>query len=165
MPVEIVEYDHRWPARYAREAVRIAAALGPLARRIEHVGSTSVPGLAAKDIIDIQLSVESFDDAYRAPLEQLGYVFRPDDEPAHRFFYLPDPARAGRKLVHIHVCLSGSEWEAVHPRFRDLLRADGELRAAYERLKRDLAPRFEVGNDYADAKGPFIRGALARGTG
>lgn len=162
MPIHIVAYDHEWPLRFARESTRIRAALGATVVRLEHVGSTSVPGLAAKDIIDLQLSVPSFapESRYRTPLEQLGYAYRPDDEPAHRLFRLQAPD--GKRLAHLHVCAGGSDWERNHLAFRDRLRADRALAADYEHLKRTLAPQFTDGNAYADAKGPFIRGVLAR---
>jgi GrpB-like predicted nucleotidyltransferase (UPF0157 family) len=87
MPIQILPYDPDWPDRFEREATRLRNALADVVVRIEHVGSTSVPGLAAKDVIDIQLSVQSFEPetAYRAPLERLGYVHRPDGEPARAF--------------------------------------------------------------------------------
>lgn len=162
MTIAIAVYDPEWPRRFAREAARLGAALGATVVRLEHFGSTSVPGLAAKDIIDIQLSVAAFapEAAYRAPLERLGYEYRPDDEPEHRLFRLESPA--GQRLVHLHLCEAGSDWERRHLRFRDRLRADPTLAAAYERLKRTLAPQFNDGNAYADAKGPFIREVLAR---
>lgn len=165
MPIEIVPYDVTWPQRFALEAARLREALGDVAVRIEHVGSTSVPGLAAKDVIDIQLSVAGFapEARFREPLEGLGYVHREDpEEPAHRFFGLSDAA--GRRLVNIHVCESGGEWERRHLTFRDLLRTRPDVAVEYERLKRDLAPRYEVVDDYADAKGDFIRRLLRRFT-
>src|ERR1700730_18027185 len=83
MAIEIVPYDPAWPGRYAAEAQRLSEALGELAVRVEHIGSTSVPGLAAKDIVDIQLSVRFFEPqaAYQEALERLGYYHRPDPEP------------------------------------------------------------------------------------
>ena len=164
MPIEIVPYDAGWATRFQVEAARIQSALGDAALSIEHIGSTSVVGLAAKDIVDIQVAVASFDPeaSYRGPLERLGYVFRADDEPAHRFFKLS--GSDGRPLVHIHVCQTGSVWEAQHLAFRDRLRSSASAAAAYEQLKRQLAPQFENGNDYADAKGDFIRELQRRGT-
>ena len=162
MTIDLVAYDSAWPARFARQSERLIAALGTTIARLEHVGSTSVPGLAAKDIVDILLLVDAFDpeSRYRPQLEQLGYHYRPDDEPNHRFYYLQ--TTEGKRLVHLHVCLSGGAWERELVDFRDRLRADARLAADYERLKRDLAPQFTDGNAYADAKGPFIRGVLAR---
>jgi GrpB-like predicted nucleotidyltransferase (UPF0157 family) len=162
MVIDIVVYDPAWPARFARESARLTGALGTTIARLEHVGSTSVPGLAAKDIVDILLLVDSFEpeSRYHPQLEQLDYHYRPDDEPNHRFYYLQ--TTNGKRLVHLHVCLSGGAWERELVDFRDRLRADRRLAADYERLKRDLAPQFTDGNAYADAKGPFIRGVLTR---
>ncbi|MFC1642618.1 GNAT family N-acetyltransferase [Myxococcota bacterium] len=161
MPITLVPYDPSWPERFAMEAARVRAALGDTARRIEHVGSTAVPGLAAKDIIDIQVSVASFEpeSAYRGPLEQLGFVHRSDGDLEHRFFVL-DTLDGRCRLVHIHVCETGSAWEARHLAFRDRLSRDADARGRYETLKRKLAPALECGNAYADAKGPFIRELL-----
>jgi GrpB-like predicted nucleotidyltransferase (UPF0157 family) len=157
--ITIVAYVPAWPARYLAEEARLREALGDLAARIEHVGSTSVPGLAAKDIVDIQVSVRSFEPqaAYQGVLEGLGYYHRPDPEPAHRFFGLLDAS--GRRVVNLHVCEAGSEWERRHLAFRDRLRADPQLGHQYEQLKRRLAPLHTDVNEYADAKGEFIEAA------
>jgi len=158
-PIEVVDYDESWPSRYEVEADRLREALGGVAIRVEHVGSTSVPGLAAKPTIDIQLSVPSFepDDLYRVPLERLGYEQFPDPAtPEHRIFVLPKGG--GPREVNLHVCEVGSEWERRHIAFRDRLRADGVARDEYASLKRELA--LTHGNDvesYADAKSDFIR--------
>jgi GrpB-like predicted nucleotidyltransferase (UPF0157 family) len=157
--ITVVAYDPAWPARYRAEEVRLRGALGPAALRIEHVGSTSVPGLGAKDIVDIQVSVRSFEPqaAYQDVLERLGYYHRPDPEAAHRFFGLLDAS--GRRIVNLHVCEAGSEWERRHLAFRDRLRADRQLCREYERLKRRLAPLHTDANEYAAAKGEFIEAA------
>jgi putative glutamine amidotransferase len=156
--------DPTWPHAFEREAARIAEALPPdLVTRIEHVGSTSVPGLAAKPIVDIQLSLTSMipRDVYVGPLRELGYrwIVDPwDDE--HEYFSLDEE---GKRRFHIHACLSASEWERRHLAFRDALRADPELARAYERLKRELAaahPRDIM--SYVDGKTPFIREVEAR---
>jgi len=158
-PIEVVDYDPAWPARYDAEAARLREALGDVAVRIEHVGSTSVPGLAAKPVIDIQLSVASFEpeERFAAPLRRLGYEQYPDPAtPEHRIFTLPKGG--GPRQVNLHVCEVGSEWERRHPAFRDRLRGDPVARDEYAALKRRLA--LEHGNDvesYADAKGEFIR--------
>lgn len=156
MPIEITDYRDEWPKRFLQEARRIQRALGPIVIGIEHVGSTAVPGLAAKDTVDIQISIDGFkpEARFRTPLQELGYVFRSDDEPQHRFFKLED--EAGRRLVNVHVCETGSDWERRHIAFRDHLRRNSETASAYERLKRKLAPRFDDVNEYADAKGAFI---------
>ncbi|PZR68171.1 MAG: hypothetical protein DLM66_09580 [Candidatus Dormiibacter spiritus] len=156
VPIAIVDYDPEWPRRYEAEAKRLRAKLGPVALRLEHVGSTAVPGLRAKDIVDIQLSVAALEpmQPYRAPLERLAYEYVVTEPEDHRFFRLE---RAGRRLFHLHVCQAEGEWERRHIVFRDHLRSHPEAAAAYERHKLELAPHFDIANDYAEAKDPFIR--------
>ena len=156
-PIVIAEYDPAWPARFEQERVRIAAALGTLPRAIEHVGSTSVPGLAAKPIIDILVAVPDPDDeaALAPPLTAAGYELRVR-EPGHRMFRTP-----GRD-VHVHVWRDGDDEARRQLVFRDRLRRSPEHRAAYERLKRELATReWRDMNEYADAKGELIAEILA----
>src|SRR5262245_41839738 len=109
--VEVVHYDPRWPVRFQEEARRLRANLGGFALRIDHIGSTSVPGLAAKPVIDINLAVETFDpqEVYQPPLEALGFAWRPDDDPAHRLFFCRDLGEHPRR-VNLHVCLLDSDW-------------------------------------------------------
>ncbi len=156
MPIAIVDYDPEWPRLYEAEAKRLRAQLGPVALRLEHVGSTAVPGLKAKDVVDIQLSVTALEPMapYRQPLERLGYEYVVTEPEDHRFFRLE---RAGRRLCNLHVCQAGGEWERRHLAFRDHLRGHPEAAAAYERHKLELAPHFDIANDYAEAKEPFIR--------
>jgi GrpB-like predicted nucleotidyltransferase (UPF0157 family) len=136
-----------------------------MAERIEHVGSTSVPGLAAKPVIDIQVSVTSL--IPRQPivtsLEAIGYGHSIDPiEPQHEFFsrgYQGD----GQRMVHVHVCEVGSTWERRHLAFRDELRRDPDAAATYAALKRRLAeehPRDIFA--YIDGKTEFIRSIEAR---
>jgi GrpB-like predicted nucleotidyltransferase (UPF0157 family) len=160
-PIVIVDYDPAWPARFEVMRDRLARALGPTAIRIDHVGSTSVPGLAAKPIIDIQVSVPDVADAaaFTEAIEAQGFASRMI-EPGHHYFR-PPPGLP--RDYQVHVCTTGGDWEWRHLLFRDYLRADPETRAAYEALKRDLAMRFthdRIG--YNDAKGPFIDAAVER---
>ena len=151
--IVIAPYDPAWPERFEVERARIAAALGPRALRIEHIGSTSVLGLAAKPIVDVLVEVASLDGV---DLEPAGYVLR-EREDGHRMFRTPELD------VHVHVWPSGSPNIATDLAFRDRLRASPEDRAAYEALKRELAERdWPDMNHYADAKGPLIREILAR---
>ncbi|WP_203217586.1 GrpB family protein [Nocardia arthritidis] len=150
--IRIVDYDAAWPRRFAEERARIAAALGATARRIDHIGSTSVPGLAAKPIIDIDLSVPDVEDeaTYLDALLAVGYRLRVR-EPGHRMVRTP------HHDVHVHICTLGSEWERRHLLFRDWLRLDAADRTAYEQLKRKLAQRdWADMNAYAEEKGPLI---------
>lgn len=160
MGVRIVDYDPLWPQRFEREADRLYTVLGGVAQRVEHVGSTAVPGLAAKDTVDIQVSVADLEDedSYRAALEELGYVYVPDDEPQHRFFKLQDDE--GHRLFHLHVCETASEWARSHIEFRDQLRADRAIARDYERVKKRLADRYEDRDQYAEAKSSFIADVL-----
>jgi GrpB-like predicted nucleotidyltransferase (UPF0157 family) len=102
-PIRLVAYDARWPALFVEQARGIRAALGQTALRIDHIGSTAVPGLAAKPIVDIQISVASFEplDAFRVPLEGLGYVFRADNRELTKRYFREPP---GTRRTHIQ-CL------------------------------------------------------------
>jgi GrpB-like predicted nucleotidyltransferase (UPF0157 family) len=148
--VEVVEYDDAWPARFTAEADQIRAALGSELRRIDHVGSTSVPGLAAKSVVDIALSVESFDTLEIAALEALGYRYISEyDEltPNRRYFSKPG--------YHVHAYEQEHEEFLDYVRFRDYLRTHDEDRDAYGELKLRLAHDHERA-EYQEAKSPFV---------
>jgi putative glutamine amidotransferase len=159
----IADADPLWPSSFDVEATRVRDALGGVATRVEHVGSTSVPGLAAKPIVDIQVSVSSMvpRDSYIEPLRSLGYRWTLDpwsDE--HEYFSRDDN---GARAYQIHVCPAGGRWERRHLAFRDWLRAHPDDAGAYEALKRRLAS--EHPNDifrYVDSKTAFIRSIEAR---
>jgi GrpB-like predicted nucleotidyltransferase (UPF0157 family) len=156
--ITIADYDPAWPTRFGTERARIAQALGDGAIRIEHIGSTAVPGLAAKPIVDILVTVTDPDDESRfAPaLVRAGYELRVS-EPGHRMFRTP------QRDVHIHVWADGDAEVDRYLVLRDRLRASSQDRAAYERLKRELASRaWDDTNHYADAKGGLIEALLAR---
>jgi GrpB-like predicted nucleotidyltransferase (UPF0157 family) len=150
--VEIVPYDPAWPEQFAELGRELRAGLGDIALRIDHVGSTAVPGLAAKPIIDVQVSVAAFEPlaAFKQPLERLGYVFRVDNpERTKRYFREP----RGRRRTHVHVRRVGSFSEQWALLFRDYLRAHREEAAGYEAVKRRLAIQFEEDRHaYTDAK-------------
>jgi GrpB-like predicted nucleotidyltransferase (UPF0157 family) len=136
--LRIVDHDDRWAAQAEAELCLLRAGLGAVAARLEHVGSTSVPGLAAKPILDLQLSVPAIEARaeYVGPLERLGYLFAPDpDWPDYHFFGKP-PARP--RSIHLHVCQAGSAHEFRHLAVRDYLREHGDERAAYAACKRRL---------------------------
>jgi GrpB-like predicted nucleotidyltransferase (UPF0157 family) len=137
--VRIVDYDPGWPEEAARELRRVGEALGGQAVRLDHVGSTSVPGLAAKPIIDLQASVAALEPqaAYVEPLEAIGYRFVPfATAPEYHFFGKP-PERP--RTHHLHVCLAGSFEERRHLAVRDFLRANPDEAARYEAVKREAA--------------------------
>ncbi len=139
--VRIVEHDPAWAGQADEELSRIGEALGPLAVLLEHVGSTAVPGLAAKPILDLQVSVASLEPraGYIGPLERLGYLFAPDpDSPDFHFFGKP-PQRP--RSHHLHVCEVGSSHEFRHLAVRDFLREHSDEAARYAALKRELVKR------------------------
>ena len=149
--VVIADYDAAWPARFEAERSRVAGALGERALRIEHIGSTSVPGLAAKPIVDLLVEVASLEGV---DLTDAGYVLRVR-EAGHLMFRTPELD------VHVHVWPSGHPDIAAQLAFRDRLRASPEDRASYEALKRELAGRdWPDMNHYAEAKAPLIRQIL-----
>ena len=159
--LEVIVYDPRWPTLFEEERVRLHAALGELAVRIDHNGSTSVPGLAAKPVIDVQISVRTLQpiDAYRTPLQQLGYTHVPHaDDSFCPFFHRP---HEWPHTHHVHVVEAGGEEEARTLAFRDYLRDHADMAQEYAALKAMLARRFsamefESRQAYADAKGEFI---------
>jgi GrpB-like predicted nucleotidyltransferase (UPF0157 family) len=160
-PIQLDEYDPEWPRLFAREAERIRDALGEGVKLLEHVGSTSVPGLAAKPRIDILLAVadSSNEPAYVPALEAAGYVLR-IREPnwyEHRVFKGPGTD------VNLHVFSAGCPEIARMLLFRDWLRRTAADRRLYERTKRDLARQvWKYTQHYADAKAAVVEEIIAR---
>ena len=155
-PIRLAEYDSDWPRLYQRDEKRIRAALGERALVIEHVGSTSVPGLAAKPVIDIVLVVadSANESAYVPDLEAHGYVLqiREPDWFEHRVFKGPDTN------VNLHVFSRGCSEVQVMLDFRDWLRANDADRELYERAKRNLAAQdCKYVQNYADAKTAVVQ--------
>ena len=160
-PIALSEYDDEWPRLFAREEERIRGALGDEVVALEHTGSTSVPGLAAKPIIDMTLVVpDSSDESSYVPhLEAAGYrlTIREPDWFEHRLLKGPDTN------VNLHVFSRGCEEVERMTRFRDHLRASDEDRALYEETKRRLAEReWKYVQNYADAKTNVIREIMER---
>jgi len=160
-PIALADYDPGWPALFEREAERIRAALGDRALLVEHAGSTSVPGLAAKPVIDIVLAVpnSSDEDSYVPNLEAVGYVLRirEPDWHEHRLFKGPDTN------INLHVFSQGCEEIDRMLAFRDHLRTNDADRELYERTKRELAAReWEYVQDYADAKTEVVAQIVTR---
>ncbi len=157
--VRLVPYTQAWPARFSQEKVRLAAALGSLALDIQHIGSTAVPGMIAKPIIDIGVAVENFEQASSciAPVEQLGYHYRGENGiPRRHYFVWGDPV-----AFHLHVLEQSSlDWRN-HLAFRDALRANADLAREYVRVKSTLAQQFPTDREaYTDGKGVFIQRVL-----
>lgn len=157
-PLVIVDYDPAWPVIFSALAQTIKATLGPAALSVDHIGSTAVPGLAAKAIIDVLVTVTEVEHeaAYLGQLESAGFVLRVR-EPGHRMFRTP-----GRD-VHIHVFSAGDPAVPDYLDLRDWLRRDWADRALYARTKRELARReWSDMNYYADAKSDVIAAILSR---
>src|SRR5215217_2453537 len=159
--IVVADYDPAWSEHFRREEARIRSALGEVALSVEHIGSTSVPGLAAKPIVDILLVVEdSADEASYVPaLEEAGYVLRvrePDfDE--HRMFRTP------AKDVHVHVFSAGSPEIERYLLLRDRLRQNEGERELYAQTKRELAKRDWTNTEhYAEAKTEVVEGIICR---
>jgi GrpB-like predicted nucleotidyltransferase (UPF0157 family) len=160
-PIQIDDYNPEWPALFEREAARIRAALGDRVVLLEHVGSTSVPELAAKPRIDILLIVPNSVDepSYVPALEAAGYVLRirEPDWHEHRVFKGPDTD------VNLHVFSPGSPEIERMLLFRDWLRSNPSDRRLYEHTKRELARReWKYTQNYADAKTDVVEEILAR---
>ena len=163
--LEIVAYDPDWPAAFDAEADRLRTALGPLALRIDHNGSTSIPGLGAKPIIDIQVSVASLGPmaSYDERLGALGYVHVPHpDDSFCPFFHRP---RQWPHSHHVHLVEAGGAEERRTLAFRDYLRDHPAAARDYEELKRDLGGKLAATTNesceaYAQAKTDFIERVL-----
>jgi GrpB-like predicted nucleotidyltransferase (UPF0157 family) len=166
--IQIVPYTDAWSQAFESEAAAIRRVMGAQAVRIEHVGSTAVPGLAAKPVIDIQISVRSLEslEPFQASLAALGYrlisITEFDD---HEYPWFAKPGQ-WPSTHHVHLCVAGEELEFRHLAFRDYLRKNTEQAQRYEALKRKLAGEFEGTTlhsvaSYSMAKSEFIENALA----
>ena len=155
--IVIAAPDPAWTPRYDVNRRTIAGALGRFAIRVDHVGSTSVAGLAAKPIVDVLVAVDDVDDEHvTARLEAAGYALRVR-EPGHRMLRTPDHD------VHVHLWPAGSSDVRRHLLFRDWLRIDASDRELYERVKRQLATHdWAETNDYAEAKTDVITAITGR---
>jgi GrpB-like predicted nucleotidyltransferase (UPF0157 family) len=139
--VEIHDYQEAWVLEFRNLGSALREVLGDVATRIDHIGSTSVPGLAAKPIIDIQISVSELEPMhlYRPQIEQLGFAWRENNtERTKRYFR----EQVGRRRTHIHVRKAGSWHEQYALLFRDYVRVHSDARDQYEQVKRELAGRF-----------------------
>jgi len=162
--VYVVASDPRWPALAAAEVARVQAALGAsLEGGVHHVGSTSVPGLDAKPILDLLAGIRDLEAPARPALEALGWHHVPpeiDGQPWRRFYVLP---KDGRRHAHLHLVLPGAPQWSAYVDFPQRLRADPAVREAYAALKRELAERHREDREaYTRAKAKFIEGVLKR---
>ena len=159
--VRVAPYDASWPAMFADEARRIGDALGALPLALEHMGSTAVPGLDAKPVLDVLAGYPPGADVatYVAALGRAGYVHRGEQGiPGREFFRRGEP-----RAYHLHLAVRDGTFWHDHLAFRDALRADPALRDAYAALKHELARRFPLDREaYTDGKTRFVRDVLAR---
>lgn len=159
--IRIVAYDSRWPQRFVEERTLLEEAIGPwVVGGIHHVGSTAVPGLDAKPIIDILVGVEDLETARACfdPLAELGYLYAPYRSEEMHWFCKPHPSR---RTHHLHLVPTDSRRFRDELAFRDALRGNPDLADEYAALKHDLAERFADDREaYTEAKGEFIRRVL-----
>lgn len=158
----ISSYNPAWPSEFETVGAAIRKALGSVAQRIDHVGSTSVPGLAAKPIVDIQVSVLNRDDdasfVYR--LTSIGFVYRTDNPDRTKRYFRETP---GKRRVHVHVRECGSIGEQLTLLFRDYLRNDEDSRTRYAAEKQRLLNlHFHDRSAYVEGKGPIVWDILQR---
>jgi GrpB-like predicted nucleotidyltransferase (UPF0157 family) len=164
--IKIVPYDAVWPVAFEAEAHALCRVLGAHALRVEHVGSTAVPGLDAKPVIDIQVSVVSLEpsDPLVAALATLGYRFISLGDFDAIYPYFKKPA-CGPSTHHVHLCIAGGEQEGMHLAFRDCLRSEPGRAAEYARLKHQLAAlhhgfTLESQEAYSLSKTAFVGSVL-----
>ncbi len=163
--LRLVPYDSEWPARFAAEATRLRDALVMAPLAIEHLGSTAVPGLAGKPVLDIGVAVASIHDADAciAPMQSLGYEYRGPygDDPQRRYYVRSDDH--GVRIAHVHMyVLPARAWDAMIA-FRDALRADPALAAEYAAEKYRVADVVQWDKSaYSLAKGAFVQQILSR---
>lgn len=160
--VEIAEYSPGWPRVFERESAAILEACCPWVAAVHHVGSTSVPGLAAKPVLDMLPVAAGLAEALEAVprMEALGYRYRGENGIAGRFYF--EKSVDGRTVAHIHLFPAGHPAIYTHLAFRDYLRAHPDAARDYERLKRELAAKHRNDREaYTDAKTAFIQGIIA----
>lgn len=160
--IYVVQYDPQWPVRFAEVGAGLRDALKDVALRIDHIGSTSVPGLAAKPVIDVQISVAALEpvEPFKEPLEMIGLVYRADNtERTKRYFREPP----GQRRTHIHVRKAGSFSEQFALLFRDYLRTHADDARAFGAVKSRLAEQFRDNRPaYTEAKNPYVWQLVAR---
>jgi GrpB-like predicted nucleotidyltransferase (UPF0157 family) len=160
--VRLVPYDPAWPAAYEREAARLQRKLGDRVLAIAHIGSTAVPGLIAKPLLDIMVAIPALADVaeLEPQLVALGYVFHPRDTIPDRHFFIAGDGDLRR--VNLSLVEPDSAYWRNHLAFRDALRTQPETAANYARLKKELAAIFQDNRlAYTEAKGAFVARVLA----
>jgi GrpB-like predicted nucleotidyltransferase (UPF0157 family) len=164
--VIVVEYDPSWPRRFEEEKARLLVVVGDQIEDIQHIGSTAVPGLGAKPIIDIQVSLRDLVLVQKCvgPLESIGYEYLGEyGVPGRHFFHKPARRPFSERTHHLQIVEKGGEqWRKVLL-FRDYLRAHPEVSQQYHLLKKGLVSRFGADRDgYTEAKTAFVRSVLEK---
>ena len=162
----VVEYDPRWPSLFEEEKARLLGVVGDQIEEIQHIGSTAVPGLGAKPIIDIQVSLRDLVLVQRCvgPLESIGYEYLGEyGVPGRHFFHKPARRPFSERTQNLQIVEKGGEqWRKVLL-FRDYLRAHPEVSQQYHLLKKGLASRFGADRDgYTEAKTAFVHSVLEK---
>ena len=166
-PVEIFDYDREWPSKFLEERTKIMSVIGDRVVEVEHVGSTAVPGLCAKPIIDIMVGIHELTDAEDCfvPLESIGYVYVPDYEvsiPERRYFR-KGPSEMPNKHFHLHMVEHGSDFWKRQLLFRDYLRTHPDAARDYCELKKKLATKYRLNREaYTEAKTTFIESIVSK---
>jgi GrpB-like predicted nucleotidyltransferase (UPF0157 family) len=165
--VEICEYDVKWPLKFEKQKSDIMKAIGNKVVAIEHIGSTAVPGLGAKPIIDIMVGLQKLRDADDCidPLKKIGYEYVPELEveiPERRYFH-KSPSSVLKKHYHLHMVQIHGEFWKVQILFRDYLRTHSDSAQEYFRLKKELAAKYRLNREaYTEAKTSFIRSTISK---
>ncbi len=166
-PVEICKYDTTWPLKFEKQKSDIMNAIGDKVVAIEHIGSTAVPGLGAKPVVDIMVGLNEIDDAEDCiePLKKIGYEYVPELEaeiPERRYFH-KGPSNVPKKHYHLHMVQMHSEFWKVQILFRDYLRTHSDSAQEYFRLKKGLAAKYRLNREaYTEAKTSFIKSTIAK---
>jgi GrpB-like predicted nucleotidyltransferase (UPF0157 family) len=166
-PVEIWEYDIAWPLKFEEQKADIMNAIGDKVAGIEHIGSTAVPGLGAKPIIDVMVGLRRLSDAVDCiePLRRIGYDYVPELEaqiPERRYFH-KGPSNVPEKHYHLHMAEMNGEFWNVQVLFRDYLRSHSDCAREYFELKKDLAAKYRLNREaYNEAKTSFIKATIAK---
>ena len=163
--VVVVSYDPIWPKQYEEEKDRLQKALGLIIAQIDHIGSTAVPGLGAKPIIDIMIALNNVAEVNGCilPLKNIGYEPLGENGIPGRHFFRKLSKETGIRTHHLHVVGAGNDFIAKHLLFRDYLRSHPETARQYYQLKKELSSEHgDDRNSYTDAKTQFIESVLAK---
>ncbi|MFQ6000681.1 MAG: GrpB family protein [Anaerolineae bacterium] len=163
--IRLVDYDPKWPILYEEEKASILGAIGDFILDIQHIGSTAVPGLGAKPIIDIMVAIRGLALIEKCiqPLQTIGYEYRGEYGIPGRHFFRKPPGDLGGRTHHLHMVERESDFWERHILFRDSLRAHPEEAQRYYELKKQLAAKFVSDRDaYTDAKTSFIESVFKK---